>query len=119
MQKNSLYFIVSLVLLVALFASLSLLSGRYLRGMRIDLSENKLYTLSEGTRNILGGLDEPVNLYLFFSDQASEDFPQVRTYATRVRELLEEFQKLSNAGTSPESQSFFDRMKGLFDGKTS
>ena len=37
----------------------------------------------------------------------------------RQRELLEEFQKLSNAGTSPESQSFFDRMKGLFDGKTS
>lgn len=37
----------------------------------------------------------------------------------RQRELLEEFQKLSDAGTSPESQSFFDRMKGLFDGKTS
>ena len=37
----------------------------------------------------------------------------------RQRELLEEFQKLSDAGTSPDSQSFFDRMKGLFDGKTS
>ena len=37
----------------------------------------------------------------------------------RQRELLEEFQKLSDAGTSPESQSFFDRMKGLFEGKTS
>ena len=37
----------------------------------------------------------------------------------RQRELLEEFQKLSDGGTSPESQSFFDRMKGLFEGKTS
>ncbi|MBU1211324.1 MAG: molecular chaperone DnaJ [Alphaproteobacteria bacterium] len=37
----------------------------------------------------------------------------------RQRELLEEFQKLSDTGTSPESQSFFDRMKGLFEGKKS
>ncbi len=91
MQKNSLYFVVSLVLLVVLFASLSLLSGRYLRGMRIDLSENQLYTLSKGTRNILGGLDEPVNLYLFFSEEASRDLPQIRSYAQRVDELLDEF----------------------------
>jgi molecular chaperone DnaJ len=37
----------------------------------------------------------------------------------RQRELLEEFQKLSNGETSPESQGFFNRMKGLFDGKSS
>lgn len=36
----------------------------------------------------------------------------------RQRELLEEFQKLSDNATSPESQSFFDRVKGLFEGKT-
>lgn len=37
----------------------------------------------------------------------------------RQRELLEEFQKLSGDKTSPESQSFFDRVKGLFEGKGS
>jgi molecular chaperone DnaJ len=36
----------------------------------------------------------------------------------RQRELLEEFQKLSDNATSPESQSFFNRVKGLFEGKT-
>ncbi|KUO65730.1 MAG: molecular chaperone DnaJ [Alphaproteobacteria bacterium BRH_c36] len=35
----------------------------------------------------------------------------------RQREILEEFQKLSDDDTSPESQSFFDRMMGLFEGK--
>jgi ABC-type uncharacterized transport system involved in gliding motility auxiliary subunit len=90
MQKNSFYLVISLVLLAVLFASLSLLSGRYIRGMRIDLSENQLYTLSEGTQNILSGLDEPVNLYLFFSEEASRDLPQIRSYAQRVDELLDE-----------------------------
>ncbi len=91
MQKRSLYYVVSLGLLVILFASLSVLSSRLLRGMRVDLTENHLYTLSEGTRHILEGLQEPVNLYLFFSEKASRDLPQIRSYARRVDELLDEF----------------------------
>ena len=47
--------------------------------------------MSQGTRNILGGLEEPINLYFFFSSDASRDIPAVRNYANRVRELLEEF----------------------------
>jgi hypothetical protein len=91
MQKKTLYFAASLTLLLVLFASLSMLSGRFLRGLRLDLSENHLYTLSEGTRNVLAGLEEPVNIYLFFSQGTSRDLPQIRSYAQRVDELLDEF----------------------------
>jgi ABC-type uncharacterized transport system involved in gliding motility auxiliary subunit len=35
-------------------------------------------------------------MYLFYSDKASEDVPQLRTYATRVKELLQEYEQLSN-----------------------
>ena len=81
----------SLLLLVLIFGALVMLSSNLLTGMRLDLTENRLYTLSEGTANILDELDEPVNLYLFFSEESSRDLPQIRTYAKRVRELLEEF----------------------------
>ncbi len=81
----------SLLLLFLIFGALVMLSANLLTGMRLDLTENKLYTLSEGTENILEELEEPVNLYLFFSEEASRDLPQIRTYARRVRELLEEF----------------------------
>jgi ABC-type uncharacterized transport system involved in gliding motility auxiliary subunit len=91
MQKKTLYFAASLAMLVVLFASLSMLSGRLLRGLRVDLSENHLYTLSEGTRNVLADLEEPVNIYLFFSQESSRDLPQIRSYAQRVDELLDEF----------------------------
>jgi ABC-type uncharacterized transport system involved in gliding motility auxiliary subunit len=56
----------------------------------VDLTHNHLYTLSDGTKNILKSIDEPINLYLFFSDKATQDLPQLRTYFTRVREMLEE-----------------------------
>ena len=91
MQKKSIYSIGSLGLLVLLFVAISMLAGSLLKGLRLDLTENKLYTLSEGTLNILEDLQEPVNLYLFFSQEASSDLPHIRSYARRVDEMVEEF----------------------------
>lgn len=91
MQKRSIYSLASLGLLVVLFVAISMLSTSLLKGMRVDLTENRLYTLSEGTLNILEGLEEPVTLYFFFAEDASRDLPQIRSYARRVEELLEEF----------------------------
>ena len=80
----------SLAMLAVLFVAVIMVSNALFRGMRADLTENNLYTISEGTRNILKGIDEPINLYYFFSDRATRDLPFLRTYANRVRELLEE-----------------------------
>jgi ABC-type uncharacterized transport system involved in gliding motility auxiliary subunit len=91
MHKNSVYSIGSLILLMVLFVAINILSSNLLKGLRFDLTENHLYTLSEGSRNILDQLQEPVTLYLFFSEDSSRDLPQIRSYARRVGELLEEF----------------------------
>lgn len=80
----------SFVALALLFVGLTVLFDHGLRGARLDLTENRLYTLSAGTERLVGSLREPVNLYLFSSREAMEPVPQLRTYATRVRELLEE-----------------------------
>jgi len=96
MQKKSIYSAVSLVLLLVLFVAVSMLSGKLFKGLRFDLTQNKLYTLSQGSRNILDKLSEPVTIYLFFSQQASRDLPQIRSYAMRVDELVEEFVNHSN-----------------------
>ncbi|MGA9573837.1 MAG: Gldg family protein, partial [Lysobacterales bacterium] len=58
-------------------------------------TEHSLYTLSEGTRNILRGMDEPVNLYLYFSEDSSRELPQFRSYARWADELMEEFAQQS------------------------
>jgi ABC-type uncharacterized transport system involved in gliding motility auxiliary subunit len=92
MQNKSIYSLGSLVLLLLLFVAISMLSGNLLKGTRFDLTENRLYTLSDGTRNILENLQEQVNLYLFFSEDASRDLPQIRSYARRVDEMVEEFE---------------------------
>jgi ABC-type uncharacterized transport system involved in gliding motility auxiliary subunit len=80
-----------LVLLAVLFLGVVMLSNVGLRGMRLDLTQNKLYTLSSGTQQVLRELKEPVNLYFYFSrDVAAKQSPLILPYAARVREFLEE-----------------------------
>ena len=86
----------ALLILIVLFIGLMLVVNVMFRGARVDLTQNNLYTLSSGTKEILAKLDEPINLYLFYSDKGSQNIPQLRTYATRVRELLEEMAARSN-----------------------
>ena len=75
-------------LAVSLLVAVGLISS--LPSLRIDLTEDALYSLADGTRNIVSNLDEPIELLFFYSESASEDQPQIRSYGTRVQELLNE-----------------------------
>jgi gliding motility-associatede transport system auxiliary component len=86
----------SLVVLLFGFIAAVIASNTLLKGVRLDLTENRLYTLSDGTRSLLANLPDPVNLYFFFSEQSSEDIQILRDYANRVSEMLEEFVDESN-----------------------
>jgi ABC-type uncharacterized transport system involved in gliding motility auxiliary subunit len=80
-----------LLALTVLFLGIVMLSNLGLRGMRLDLTQNRLYTLSPGTTQVLAELNEPINLYFYFSrDTAAKQSPLLMPYATRVREYLEE-----------------------------
>lgn len=64
--------------------------------VRADLTADRAYTLSEGTRRILGRLDTPVQVRFYFSASAPDMDPGLKTYAQRVGDLLNEFRALSN-----------------------
>ncbi|HEU4617006.1 MAG TPA: Gldg family protein [Gammaproteobacteria bacterium] len=81
----------TLVLLALVFVAAVMVSNMLLKGLRIDLTENQLYTLAPGTKKLLANLAEPVNLYLFFSDEETKNIPFLRSYEGRVREMLDEF----------------------------
>jgi ABC-type uncharacterized transport system involved in gliding motility auxiliary subunit len=85
----------ALVALAVLFIGVTILITFVLRGARIDLTESNLYSIAPGTQNIVSSLKEPINLYFFFSQEASAESPQLRAYAQRVRELLEEMAQRS------------------------
>ena len=79
-----------LVLAVCLFVATIVLANTALTTWRIDLTQNKLFTLSKGTINILNNLEEAVQLDFYFSQKAMNDFPLLANYGIRVRDILEE-----------------------------
>src|SRR5580704_4154840 len=85
----------TLLALALLFIGLTILFNYTLRGWRLDLTQNHLYTTAPGTDRILKSIKEPINLYFFYSEKAAAQIPQLQTYGTRVREFLEELQARS------------------------
>jgi ABC-type uncharacterized transport system involved in gliding motility auxiliary subunit len=84
------------VVLAVLFVGLTVLFDQTLRGARLDLTENRLYTLADGTERLVANLREPIDLYFYFSRAPAREAPYLGIYATRVRELLEEIAARSN-----------------------
>jgi ABC-type uncharacterized transport system involved in gliding motility auxiliary subunit len=89
-----LYSVVGVVAVLVIIVAINLLAG-FLK-FRSDLTENKLYTLSDGTKKILDKLDTDVAVRFYFSkDNASVPVP-LRTYAQEVQDLLDEYQQFSH-----------------------
>lgn len=85
-----------LVLAACLFISLNIIANTLLTNWRLDLTENNLYTLSEGTLNILDNVEEPIMLRMYFSRDQLLGYPQLLNYGVRVRDMLREYVANSN-----------------------
>jgi ABC-type uncharacterized transport system involved in gliding motility auxiliary subunit len=80
-----------LVVALALLFAVNILSSSVFTAARVDLTENRLFTLSDGTRNILAGLQEPITLRLYLSERLIRNLPAINSYATRIKSLLDEY----------------------------
>ena len=91
---NLLYSVVGVIAILVIIVGINLLGGLF--KVRSDLTENRLYTLSNGTKKILNKLDTEVVIRFYFSkDNASVPVP-LRTYAQEVQDLLEEYQQFGH-----------------------
>ena len=97
-----------------------LIAAQHLR-VRWDLTEERLYTLSDGSRAIVEKLSEPLRVTFFFSRSHPELDPHLRSYGQRIEELLREFAasspqrfQLRTIDPRPQTESELDaRVQGL------
>ena len=88
--------IASLVLAVILFFAVNIFSETAIKGVQVDLTQNHLYTLSQGTKETLASVKEPITIRFFASRKLLDTTPGLSNYADRVQELLERYVALSN-----------------------
>jgi len=86
----------SVALAVILFLSVNILARGTLVGARLDLTADKLFTLSQGTHKVLSQIDEPVTLRLYFSSVLGKELPGLSKYAGRVKDMIGEY--VANSG---------------------
>ncbi|HEY3074511.1 MAG TPA: GldG family protein [Burkholderiales bacterium] len=97
MQKKYEHLVYSAIGLAAL--ALILVAFNYLLSRfpaRVDLTDGKLYTLSDGTKKVLRDLQTPVKVKLYISQ--GESVPvQLRSFAQRVEDLVREFKSAAGS----------------------
>lgn len=95
-MKDKIRLLAALALLAVIVACAVLLGAKALSGARgADLTADRLYSLSAGSRHILAGLNRPVTLRLYYSREVAKEGPEgVRfwnDYFFYVRDLLQEY----------------------------
>ena len=83
------------VLAVVLFVALNIWADRSLKSVRLDLTEDGLYTISDGTRAVLDSIREPVTLRFYASSGLEKLGPDYAALAKRVDELLRSYRQLA------------------------
>lgn len=95
-MKRLMYSSVGLVLIAVAFVGFNVLSNGLFKNTQLDFTEQKLYSLSSGTKQLLKELEEPISLQYFYSDKATRDVPMLRNYAQRVEELLDTYVRMAD-----------------------
>lgn len=62
---------------------------------RVDLTQEQLYSLSDGSRALTQSLSTPLSLSLYFSSSLAQALPQLKDYDQRIFDLLQEYQSLN------------------------
>lgn len=83
--------LIAALLGAVVFVCLNIVSAQVFRNARVDLTQQHLYSLSQGTRTLLGEIKEPVRFRFFMSSGLTKQAPQLAAFAGRVRSLLDSY----------------------------
>jgi ABC-type uncharacterized transport system involved in gliding motility auxiliary subunit len=89
--SRRLYALGAIALAAIVFVAINIAADSTFTTTRIDLTENKLYTLSPGTLHTLDTLGEPITLKFFYSKNVGSRYAAINAYSGRVHDLLGEY----------------------------
>ena len=83
-----------LILVLAILVLINIIFSRV--NFRWDLTQDKLYSLSEGTKKILTDLKQDVVIKFFYTSDNENTPVHIKNYAKRVEDFLSEYENYSN-----------------------
>ncbi len=86
----------TIILAIICFVALNVALTAGVTRARLDLTENRIFTLAQGTRDTISKVQEPITLRFFYSRATASSYAQIQAYANRVRDLLQNYAALSD-----------------------
>jgi len=81
--------------MILLFATV-VFSNLVFKSVKFDLTEHKLFTVSDATRKVLRAVDEPIVLRLYFTKALGQGNPTHARHFELVRDLLERYVEIAD-----------------------
>jgi ABC-type uncharacterized transport system involved in gliding motility auxiliary subunit len=85
----------SLALAAVILLSVNVISGVGFRDLQVDMTQERLFSISDGTREVLRNIEEPISVRLYFSRKLGEASPTYARYFERVKRMLDSFSGIS------------------------
>lgn len=115
---------ISIISAIVIMICLNTLVNMYLNSQRLDLTEEKMYTISQGTQETLETIDETITVKLYFTDRLGDGYPPFKLFFDRMKTMLKRYQEISDGKlqlqiynpepfTAIEEQAIADNIRGI------
>jgi ABC-type uncharacterized transport system involved in gliding motility auxiliary subunit len=94
--------VIGVLLAIVCFFAVNLFATLQLGAARLDLTQNRIYTLSDSTTALVRDVKEPIKLRLYASRLLLDGNPGLKPYAARVREMLQGYATRSGGAITLE-----------------
>ncbi len=94
-MKRSTTSILGLLGLIIVLVLINGVSRNVLSRFYFDFTQDGLYSLSAGTRNIVKSIDQPITLKYYFSKTDGSKYPSLKLYGSRILDLLRQYERVS------------------------
>ena len=124
-RKNSfIYTWIGILSAIIILISVNTLVNSHLNSQRLDLTEEKMYTISAGTIETLQSIEEPINVKFYFTNRLGDNYPPFKLFADRIKTLLKRYEEISDGNlilsiynpepfTEIEEQAQADNIRGI------
>lgn len=98
-----------MLIIITIFISLFYLGREYIQNKIFDFTEEKHFTLSTSTKDILNSLNSPIEITFFYSEKEGQLMPSVHSFASRARQLLRSYETYDNIFTKFTTPTIFSQ----------
>ncbi|MDX2224521.1 MAG: Gldg family protein [Rhodospirillaceae bacterium] len=94
--------LIAVAVAAVLFVAANVVSNVWFANLRLDVTEDRVYTLSDEIKPVFADIAEPIIVRVYFSEALGAASPRHAVYYQRIRDLLQQYSTLAGGNLKVE-----------------